>query len=750
MKNYVRALIFFLLASGTAWSQAVIFSDDFESGSGNWDVTGTWGVTMEHAHAGLYSFTDSPGGDYGDLTTTEADLHTGVDLSTALDADIQFYALIDLEEGFDYVYLDASGDGGATWTNLGSFNGEGMLTDWIPYTFPLGAFVGNSDVKVRFRFVSDAGTHYDGMYIDDITINTYDVDNTPPLILHTPGVLYEGTLNDNPLDAELIDPSGISATDLYYSVDGGAWSSVSGVNTTGDHWLYDVPAQDPGAWVDYYIAATDDYVTPNSDQTDTFHYIAGNYISYDNAEIDFVQDIGDLSAAGYLSTAVKVSLGGPTTLAAVVLQNYTDIMRPNDDMLVHIWNDAGGLPGTDIIPPITVTPEATLAEPNKGTRVDLRPYAADLSGISGDIYIGYSVPGGVTWLSETSPGIGNHTYVQTATGWLLLSVDFHFRAITAEIEGAPAANFSYDAVASPAIAFTDLSTNTPDAWSWDFGDGTTDDIQNPSHTFLTNGDFNVCLTASNVAGSDTHCEIVSISDYAEPAADFSWTGDPDVSFTDMSANFPTSWSWDFGDGGTSTTENPSHTFTANGTYTVCLDASNAEGEDTVCKAVTISGNPEKPVADFSYNAVDLTVSFSDLSTNTPTYWTWTFGDGNTSTAQNPSHTYAEGNYTVCLNAGNVAGSDDTCKVIAIGTAIQQPQIFHVDLYPDPASENIFLSLPQPGMEIIIRNVTGQVVKTLHTESAECTVSVGDLPQGYYLLEATGTGRDGSTTFVISR
>ncbi len=138
-----------------------------------------------------------------------------------------------------------------------------------------------------------------------------------------------------------------------------------------------------------------------------------------------------------------------------------------------------------------------------------------------------------------------------------------------------------------------------------------------------------------------------------------------VNFTDQSTNGPTSWSWTFGDGGTSSAQNPSHTYTVAGTYTVSLTATNANGNDTNTKvgyinATQPSANP--PVADFSGTPTSgdapLVVNFTDLSTNTPSSWSWTFGDGGTSSAQNPSYTYTTaGTYTVSLTATNAFGND---------------------------------------------------------------------------------------------
>ncbi len=745
MKRNIYSSLLFVFLAIAANAQIVVFSDDFESGLSNWDVTGTWGTTTTISNSPTHSFTDSPGALYPDMTESEATMNTGADLSTALDADVQFYAQIDLETGFDYVYLDVSTDGGGSWLNIATFNGEGFFS-WELQTIPLGAFVGNSDVRLKFRFVSDAAYFVDGIYIDDFVITTYNIDNTPPLILHTPSHLYEGTLGDNPITAELIDPSGISITKLAYSVDGGAYTSIEGIPTFGDEYLYTIPEQEPGAWVNYFLTASDDYVIPNSTQTDTFSYVAGNYILYDDPIIDVVADVGDLSTTGYISAAVKVSLVGTTDLVGIVIQNYTDYMRPNDDILIHIWNDDAGFPGSDIITPFYVTPSPTLLEPNKGTWVDLRGIP-ELEGITGDVFIGYDVPGGVAWISYANTGIENRSYVETAFGWSSLFGDIHFRAITSAIEGAPSALYSYDAGAEPAIAFTDLSTNTPTAWAWNFGDGGTSTLQNPLHTFLTNGDFNVCLTASNVVGSDVYCSIITIDVYATPVADFGFSGDPVTTFTDLSTNFPTSWEWEFGDGAVSTVQNPVHTYTDNGSFNVCLTATNAVGSSTNCKTVNISLTPQIPIADFTYSVSGLTVSFTDVSANLPVSWLWNFGDGTTSALQNPSHAYSNyGDYTVCLTATNAMGSDDNCIVLAITTIDDAKQMIS-SIYPNPATNYIVVETENAvKTNWSIMNNLGEIV--LQGNDISQPINISNLAAGIYVVEIMQNNLTGVKTFVI--
>jgi PKD repeat protein len=158
-----------------------------------------------------------------------------------------------------------------------------------------------------------------------------------------------------------------------------------------------------------------------------------------------------------------------------------------------------------------------------------------------------------------------------------------------------------------------------------------------------------------------------------PTADFSasprsGTHPLAVQFTDASTNDPTSWSWNFGDSQTSTSQSPSHTYNSAGTYTVTLTATNAQGSDGETKIgyITVSNPAVAPVANFSANTTGgdspLFVQFSDLSSNSPTGWSWNFGDSQTSTSQNPLHTYSQaGTYTVTLTASNTAGSDGETK-----------------------------------------------------------------------------------------
>ena len=235
-------------------------------------------------------------------------------------------------------------------------------------------------------------------------------------------------------------------------------------------------------------------------------------------------------------------------------------------------------------------------------------------------------------------------------------------------------SFSFSA-SNREVSFTDESMNGPTFWLWDFGDGNTSTQQNPQHTYPSDGTYTVCLTVSNACGVDSMCKSVVVCAIADPSFSFS-VSDRDVRFTDESMNSPTSWLWDFGDGNTSTQQNPQHTYQAYGTYTVCLTVLNACGADSTCKSVVVCA-----IADpsFSFSVSDRNVSFTDGSINSPTSWLWDFGDGNTSTQQNPQHTYpADGTYTVCLTVSNVCGIDSICMNVIICLKPQAGYSFEVD------------------------------------------------------------------------
>lgn len=221
------------------------------------------------------------------------------------------------------------------------------------------------------------------------------------------------------------------------------------------------------------------------------------------------------------------------------------------------------------------------------------------------------------------------------------------------------------------VTFTDNSLGATN-WNWDFGDGGTSTSQNPSYTFNNPGTYTIYLSSSNSACSGDTTKVAYITVFDVPTTTFSASDSSDckapfvVNFTSTTSS-ATSWAWNFGDGETSTEENPSHLYQAVGSYNVKLVTADANG----CTNTLISNsliNIVEPIADFTFD-IDkgckaLPVSFSDLtfSNETITTWSWTFGDGSTSTDQNPLYTYPDtGAFTVTLIIENINGCIDTME-----------------------------------------------------------------------------------------
>lgn len=234
------------------------------------------------------------------------------------------------------------------------------------------------------------------------------------------------------------------------------------------------------------------------------------------------------------------------------------------------------------------------------------------------------------------------------------------------------------------VQFTDESSGLPTGWEWDFdNNGTVDSTaQNPNFVFEAPGLYTVRLVARNANSNGTKIETDLVLAVGPVVPDFtaSTTAGPaalSVTFTDTSTQSPLSWEWDFENDGIvdSTLQNPTHIYTAPGTYSVRLVATNEAGPVTTIKNAFItaftpvvanfSGTPLAGVAPFA-------VTFTNLTTGDATNWDWDFdGDAITdSTAQNPApFTYtSSGNYTVSLTASGPGGTDTETKVAYVAAA----------------------------------------------------------------------------------
>lgn len=239
------------------------------------------------------------------------------------------------------------------------------------------------------------------------------------------------------------------------------------------------------------------------------------------------------------------------------------------------------------------------------------------------------------------------------------------------------------------VHFTDISSGNPTQWLWNFGDGTSSTLQNPTHTFLVSGGATTYFVSLSISGLNcsSFCQfLVTVTGGQGCQAAFTYQVIPgnspnQVQFTDMSSfiGIDMTWIWDFGDGLTQTITYPGnpdvlHTYQAPGFYNVCLSILGEYGlcSSTVCHIVPVNDSLPSCQAQFTY-VPDTTgsghqIHFIDLSMGNPTSWYWDFGDPNSGNAnysyeQNPSHVYsASGSYSACLTI-----SGPNCQSVWCGT-----------------------------------------------------------------------------------
>lgn len=215
----------------------------------------------------------------------------------------------------------------------------------------------------------------------------------------------------------------------------------------------------------------------------------------------------------------------------------------------------------------------------------------------------------------------------------------------------PAPGFSADDLTpcpGQEINFTRQFSSTGLTMLWDFGDGTTSTLANPTHVYTSTGTYTVTLTLTNANGCSLDSVQVDLISVVKPTAGF--TAAPTSAncppllavFTDQSSSDVISWEWDFGDATSSIIQNPGHLFVTSGSFPVSLLVTNANGCSDyllVDSLIAVNG----PTGTFTVGPDTIgcppyLITFTANAQNTTNY-TWDFGDGSIGTGASVSHLY---------------------------------------------------------------------------------------------------------------
>ncbi len=274
----------------------------------------------------------------------------------------------------------------------------------------------------------------------------------------------------------------------------------------------------------------------------------------------------------------------------------------------------------------------------------------------------------MSYCHTTDDGINFNNGFGTLPGNLIRNRVTNAGCLTACTGGvnAPVADFTInqsDNCAPSTVQLFDNSTNVPTEWQWVL-EGATPNFsteKNPVVSYVEPGLYDVELTVTNGGGANTTTKYGVVEVISAPIVDFSFVVDESsVSFSNLTTG-SSSFYWEFGDGETSNTANPIHSYEEDGVYVVTLLASNNCGDPIITKTVNIA---TLPIASYmstdNVGCVDLVVLFTNTSSSNTDSYLWTFEGGSplTSTQESPTVTYAEaGIYDVVLEVSNDQGTD---------------------------------------------------------------------------------------------
>ena len=291
----------------------------------------------------------------------------------------------------------------------------------------------------------------------------------------------------------------------------------------------------------------------------------------------------------------------------------------------------------------------------------------------------------------------------------------------------------------------------PYSYFWDFGDGNTSNQVNPVHQYPGGAfTYQACLTVTDANGCDTTiCELVTTNC---PTTSCNASFNPAYIACDSiwfvpGINDPVTYDyyWDFGDGNTSSEPDPTHTYSANGTYVVVMTIVDSIGgcSDSFTQILTINcaASPCNVQGIFQYYSDSSDCSYSFVSSawggQAPYSYFWNFGDGGTAAIAHPTHTFAPGTWTPCLTITDANGCDTTvCEVLfsqCTSGLEEETSIHEFSVYPNPTS-GLFTIEISADATVQLFDIGGKLIYENSTINAgKSEIDISHLESGTYII-----------------
>ena len=707
--NYPAAFAGVTAAGGTSLAPASGGANPRGFSEGAWSLNdgsgGGSGCDLQVAKPAYQTDSGCTGRSYADLSA-DADPSTGLVVYDSSDGGWMLVGGTSLATPLIASYYAITGVGGSSpgW----AYSDSGLLNDVTSGS--------NGTCAAAILYICNAGVGYDGPTgvgsISGAVVSGAPGIGGPAIDSGSSNSYTESTGSYGATIAGGIYPNGrdtswwiqYGTTTAYgnqtASTDIGSGTSPVGVTgylsqlAPGTTYHYRLVAQNSlGTTYGYDYTATTAAASPTGPSAS---FTAPATIAAPNSSLSFD---GSASTSGSGSTITDYSwnFGDGTTddTGTTPTTSHTYTTRGTYTVTLTVTNNNGQTATTthtitiDVAPTPAFTPSATVTTPGSGVNLDATASTPDAGGTITDY--SWNFGDGTTADAGTTPTT-SHTYTSPGIYTITLTTtdDLGVSATTTQqvIVDQPAATFSATPpvpVPGASASFDASASSDPEGtitdYSWNFGDGTTDDTgttPTTSHTYTTRGTYTVTLTVTNNNGqtaTTTHTITIDVAPTPAftPSATVTTPGsgvnlDATASTPDAGGTI-TDYSWNFGDGTTAdagTTPTTSHTYTSPGIYTITLTTTDDLGVSaTASRHVTVDA---APTASFTAwpnpSTLGVPANFNAGASIDPegtiTDYSWNFGDGNTATGADLSHAFAApGTYTVILTVTNDAGQTAT-------------------------------------------------------------------------------------------